>query len=80
MDGSPTIYVQNADGTVLHRQDDYAGGLESLSATLTKLRKASPDYDKAKDPDTRRARGLPLGLLCLSGAAALALYLTRKKV
>ena len=80
--GAPTIYVQNADGTVLHRQDDYAGGLESLSATLAKLRKPSPDYDKAKDPDTRRAvlgGRVPVGLLCLGGAACVALYLTRKR-
>ena len=80
--GAPTIYVQSADGTVLHRQDDYAGGIESLSTTLTKLRKVSPDYDKAKDPDTRRAMAggrVPVGLLCLGGAAAVALYLTRKR-
>ena len=81
-DGTPTIYVQSADGTVLHRQDDYAGGLASLTAALAKLRKPSPDYDKAKDPDTRRvlARGrVPVGLLCLGGAAGVALYLSRKR-
>ena len=80
--GAPTIYVQSVDGTVLHRQDDYAGGIESLSATLTKLRKVSPDYDKTKDPDTRRVLAggrVPVGLLCLGGAVAMALYLTRKR-
>ncbi len=81
-DGAPTIYVQSADGTVLHRQDDYAGGIEGLTSTLTKLRKPSPDYDKTKDPDTRRSLAggrVPVGLLCLSGAAVVALYLTRKR-
>lgn len=44
--GSPTIYLQQPDGKVLHRQDRYDGAEELASA----LRKAHPDYQPDKDP------------------------------
>jgi hypothetical protein len=47
--GHPTIYLQAADGTVLHRQDAYAGP-DDLAAVL---RRADPHYDPSKDPDLR---------------------------
>ena len=49
--GSPTIYLQAADGKVLHRQDDYADGVKGI---VKALRRADPAYDPAKDPDLRR--------------------------
>jgi hypothetical protein len=54
--GTPTIYVQAPDGTVLHRQDDYVGGADSLAAALGRSaeRKPNPDYQPAKDPDRRK--------------------------
>ncbi|MFQ3593130.1 MAG: hypothetical protein SNJ82_08070 [Gemmataceae bacterium] len=83
--GKPTIYVQAADGVVLHRQDDYSGGAEALAAALaaideaTQLRKPRPDYKPEADPDRRR-RLLPwsLGRLPWSlyvGAAAVVVVL-----
>lgn len=48
--GSPTIYLQTADGRVLHRQDEYHGP-ERLAAAL---RRARPDYDPNKDPNFDR--------------------------
>ena len=48
--GSPTIYVQAADGKVLHRQDDYKGG---VAGVVKALRRADPAYDPSKDPDLR---------------------------
>jgi len=57
--GSPTIYVQAPDGTVLHRQDDYADGADGLRAVFERLRKPDPDYRPDKDRDLRRpANGL----------------------
>lgn len=50
-DGCPTIYVQRADGEVLHRQDDYRGP-KALSEALRKL---DPQYDPHKDPDLNRS-------------------------
>ena len=60
--GKPTLYVQSADGAVLHRQDDYAGGAESLAAALeaAKLRKPPPDYKPEADRDLRRRLIPPL--------------------
>jgi hypothetical protein len=48
--GDPTIYCQAPDGRVLHRQDDYHGGIGPLLAALRQTRK---DYDPKKDPDLR---------------------------
>ncbi len=49
--GSPTIYMLAPDGEVLHRQDDYQGGVESTAGAL---RKARSEYDSRKDPDRRK--------------------------
>lgn len=59
-DGRPTIYVQDAGGKVLHRQDDYRGPADLAGA----LRRADPGYDRRRDPDLRKL-GLPF-LLDLS--------------
>jgi hypothetical protein len=45
--GSPTVYVQAPDGTVLHRQDALGDGVGLSKALL----RTAPDYDPAKDPD-----------------------------
>ena len=46
-DGTPTIYVQNAMGRVLEREDTYKGP-EALAESA---RKARADYDPANDPN-----------------------------
>lgn len=48
--GHPTIYLQKANGEVLHRQDEYRGA-KALSEAL---RKIDPQYDSQKDPDLNR--------------------------
>lgn len=45
--GTPTIYLQQPDGKVLHRQDSYHGPAELSTA----IRRADPDYDKERDPN-----------------------------
>ena len=52
--GKPTIYVQSPDGTVLHRQDDYADGAEGFRQAFERLRKPDPNYRPDKDRDLRR--------------------------
>lgn len=52
--GKPTIYIQQADGVVLHRQDDYADGAAGLRTVFERLRKPDPNYQPAKDNDLRR--------------------------
>jgi hypothetical protein len=67
--GRPTIYLQAADGRVLHRQDEYRGPEQLAEA----IRKARPDYDPARDPDaTARATwpDWPPWAWLLAGAAA----------
>lgn len=49
-DGKPTIYVQAADGKVLHRQDEYRGPAKLAEA----IRRADPSYDPARDPDLNK--------------------------
>lgn len=51
--GEPTIYVQNREGMVLHRQDDYSDGPVALADAL---RRADPAYDASKDPDLRKVK------------------------
>ena len=53
--GNPTIIYQAPDGTVLHRQSDYNGPDELAAA----VRKASPNYDPARDPDQRKLALIP---------------------
>lgn len=66
-DGKPTIYVQDRDGRVLLRRDDYSGGPELLARQVAdvtqhaRLRRKDPDYDGKRDPDGRRPV-LPAGL------------------
>lgn len=54
--GKPTIYCQAPDGTVLHRQDSYAGP----DALAEALRQADPSYQPAKDPNLNNPLGLNL--------------------
>lgn len=46
--GNPTVYVTDADGTVVHRQDD----AKELKVAMNK---ADPNYSPALDPDLRKA-------------------------
>jgi hypothetical protein len=57
-DGKPTIYVQEPNGRVVHRQDEYHGPDELIGV----LRKANDNYRKDKDPNlaTIGLVGLPL--------------------
>lgn len=67
--GNPTIYVQAADGRVLHRQDDPQGLAEAL-------RKARPDYKSENDPDLRKLiPSLPFKLPNLDSKTVLLLVL-----
>jgi hypothetical protein len=66
--GKPTIYVQDADGKVLHRQDDYADGAPGLRQAFERLRKPDPNYRPDKDRDARKRDGsLLAGLLDFLG-------------
>ena len=51
--GNPTIYAQEADGTVLFRQDSP----DDLRRNLEAVRKPDPNYRPERDPDHRK--GLP---------------------
>jgi hypothetical protein len=64
------IYLQAPDGTVLHRQEDFAGGVAALVETI---RKADASYRSERDPDLRNDSG-DLLLALLAAAAALALW------
>lgn len=70
--GKPTVYVQQPDGTVLHRQDDFADGaaglakaLKSASSRAVKpspgpaLRGPKAGYDTKKDADLRKEGVVP---------------------
>lgn len=65
--GSPSIYVQDPSGKVLHRQADYADGPDGLA---TALRKLDPNYDSKKDPDRRKPSLIPSLPSILSGILA----------
>jgi hypothetical protein len=67
--GQPTIYCQAADGTVLHRQDEYRGP----QALAEVLRKADPAYQPERDPDLNKSLpSVPLWVW-LAGGILLAL-------
>lgn len=85
--GNPTIYCQEADGTVMHRQDDYEGGAPALALALNKtsLRKPDPNYPPDKDPDKRKPDpvipgfpSIPMPVCCLGAIGAIALFFPRK--
>jgi hypothetical protein len=84
--GQPTIYVQDAGGKVLHRQDSYHGpGLLAVAIQNTgAIRKADPNYRPANDPNANDAfSGLgPLGPVIVPGAlgAVLILLLLREQM
>ncbi len=72
--GHPTIYLQAPDGTVLHRQDAYAGPDKLAEA----IRKADPTYNPAQDPDVTKplinaANLAPVAVLGLAVLVALGL-------
>lgn len=72
--GQPTIYCQGADGTVLFRQDSYAGP----EALATALREADKNYNPQKDHDPLK----PLGvhpILLIGGGILLILLLKGKE-
>lgn len=46
--GHPTVYVQTSSGKVLHRQDDFSGGVQGI---IGAVRKANASYDPTKDPN-----------------------------
>jgi hypothetical protein len=79
--GAPTIYLQSADGTVLHRQDGYTGPDDLALA----IRKARPDYRPDADPNLSNPLSGPGGspdglpLVLLGGAAAVVAYLRTRK-
>lgn len=55
--GQPTIYLQQPEGKVLHRQDSYEGGAEALAEAI---RKADPNYKPELDKDKRKADVPPI--------------------
>ena len=94
VEGKPSIYVQEAGGSVLHRQADYEGGAKGLAeaiAEAAKLRKPDPDYRKDKDVDLRKkllpwlpwpggsSGGIPPVVWILGGVALVAILLRRKQ-
>jgi hypothetical protein len=77
--GRPTVYVQAADGTVLHRQDDYRGGAEALAEAL---RRIDPNYRPDRDPDRRRPSllaGVPWSIPAAVVIAVVVLFAFRRK-
>lgn len=82
--GRPTVYVQAADGRVLHRQDDYDDGPEGLAAAL---RRIDPQYRPEADVDLRKTAApaplslpaLPWSAWALAGAAVLLYVFGGKK-
>lgn len=62
-EGSPVVYLQRPDGTVLHKQTD-ARGPEQLAQAI---RRADPAYDPKLDPDLNAKPKTPEGGTGLSG-------------
>jgi hypothetical protein len=69
--GSPTIYLQSANGRVLHRQDNYAGPDNLAEA----LRRADPNYQPDKDPNWNSLNRLDWKRLPAWAWVCLALFL-----
>ncbi|GIW56326.1 MAG: hypothetical protein KatS3mg082_2730 [Nitrospiraceae bacterium] len=76
--GTPTIYVQDPSGKVLHRQDDYDDGPEGLRKALEAIRKPNPNYDQSRDPDRRKPATDFATLIILGIAGILTLLGLRK--
>ncbi len=81
--GTPTIYLLSKDGKVLHRQQDYNGGVGHV---LAAFRRSRSDYDPAKDPDLRKVtptlpdlNKIPTSWLVVGGLSLLVLTLLFKK-
>lgn len=49
--GTPVIYIQEPDGTIIHRQDDAKGADKAVV-------RGAPGYDPSKDPDLRINGGI----------------------
>lgn len=94
-DGKPTIYLQDRDGRVLLRRDDYAGGPDLLAKQVgealevARLRRRDPNYDPNRDPDGTRpivpaaAAAIPAPIILLAMAVAglgIAVLTTQRKV
>lgn len=56
-DGAPSIYMQDTNGKVLHRQAEYRGPDQLAEAA----RKADPKYDPKLDPDVTKPQPAPAG-------------------
>lgn len=79
--GRPTIYVQDAEGRVLHRQDDYRGGAAGLAEAL---RNIDPDYRPERDKDLRKGPSsriprVPWSVPVLAAAAVAVFVIFRRK-
>jgi hypothetical protein len=77
-DGHPTIYLQAADGKVLHRQDGYSG-----PADFAAIRKAT-GYDPARDRNLNKTDGagssaIPPVVWAAGGAVLVYLVLRNRK-
>ncbi|HEV3143032.1 MAG TPA: hypothetical protein VGZ47_04015 [Gemmataceae bacterium] len=84
--GQPTIYLQSADGKVLHRQDEYRGPEKLAEA----IRKADPNYQPDKDPDLNKTNPPSVspsfdlshvpGWCCGACAAGIAFLIFRRRI
>lgn len=69
------IYVQSPDGTVIHRQDDYADGAIGLA---TALRKVDSNRRKGGDPDLRATLEGSLLVVVIVVTLGLAIFFFRR--
>lgn len=73
--GRPTIYLQQPDGKVLHRQDDYDGPSNLAGA----IRRANDSYQASRDRDLRRTDTNSLLPILLLGGGVLLLLFAKEK-